>query len=160
MQIRISQEDVTKANTHTIQTLQIQSKTELLADMRGFVSEAARDFGFGEGDVGKIELAIDEACTNIIKHAYRYNPDGIIEIRLSAQQSPDHPKKFVVEIFDSGLSFDSSRYTAPDMTEYFRKLRHGGLGIVLMRKLMDEVEFGPSVAGRNTIRLIKHLPAS
>jgi serine/threonine-protein kinase RsbW len=127
--------------------------------MRTFVSDAARQFGFGEGDVGKIELAIDEACTNIIKHAYRYNPDGIIEIRLSMQQGAEKTRKFIVEILDSGVSFDSSKYTAPDMTEYFRKLRHGGLGIVLMKKLMDEVEFGPSVGDRNTIRMIKYLPA-
>lgn len=147
------------ANKHTIQTLQIQSKTELLADMRTFVSEAAREFGFTEGDVGKIELAIDEACTNIIKHAYKYSPDGIIEIRLSFLNDGAATRKFVVEIFDSGVSFDSSKYTAPDMTEYFRKLRHGGLGIVLMKKLMDEVEFGPAVGDRNTIRLIKYLPA-
>ncbi|MBE0645603.1 MAG: ATP-binding protein, partial [Bacteroidetes bacterium] len=112
--------------------------------MRTFVSDAARHYGFGEGDVGKIELAIDEACTNIIKHAYRYNPDGVIEIRLSMQLGPNDAKKFVVEILDSGISFDSSKYTAPDMTEYFRKLRHGGLGIVLMKKLMDEIEYGPS----------------
>lgn len=147
------------ANPHTIQTLQIQSRTELLADMRGFVSDAARSFGFSEGEVGKIELAIDEACTNIIKHAYKYNPDGIIEIRLSVQNVGKTNRKFIVEILDSGVSFDSSKYTAPDMTEYFRKLRHGGLGIVLMKKLMDEVEFGPSVGNRNTIRLIKYLPA-
>ncbi|MFA6235189.1 MAG: ATP-binding protein [Bacteroidota bacterium] len=127
--------------------------------MRTFVSDAARQFGFGEGDVGKIELAIDEACTNIIKHAYKYNPDGIIEIRLSIQQGKEKTRKFIVEILDSGVSFDSSRYTAPDMTEYFKKLRHGGLGIVLMKKLMDEVEFGPAVGDRNTIRMIKYLPA-
>ena len=127
--------------------------------MRTFVSDAARQYGFGEGDVGKIELAIDEACTNIIKHAYRYNPDGIIEIRLTMQQGPEHKRKFVVEIHDSGISFDSSKYTAPDMTEYFKKLRHGGLGIVLMKKLMDEVEYGPSVGDRNTIRLVKYLPS-
>ncbi|MFZ1731504.1 MAG: ATP-binding protein [Bacteroidota bacterium] len=150
---------MTSQNKHTIQTLQIQSKTELLADMRTFVSDAARQFGFGEGDVGKIELAIDEACTNIIKHAYRYNPDGIIEIRLSVQQGSEKTRKFIVEILDSGVSFDSSKYTAPDMTEYFKKLRHGGLGIVLMKKLMDEVEYGPSVSDRNTIRMIKYLPA-
>ncbi|MDX9758887.1 MAG: ATP-binding protein [Bacteroidota bacterium] len=146
-------------NLHTIQTLQIQSRTELLADMRSFVSNAARAFGFSEGEVGKIELAIDEACTNIIKHAYKYNPDGIIEIRLSVQSAGKTNRKFIVEILDSGVSFDSSKYTAPDMTEYFRKLRHGGLGIVLMKKLMDEVEFGPAVGDRNTIRLIKYLPA-
>ena len=146
-------------NLHTIQTLQIQSRTELLADMRTFVSDAARAFGFSEGEVGKIELAIDEACTNIIKHAYKYNPDGIIEIRLSVQSVGKTNRKFIVEILDSGISFDSSKYSAPDMTEYFRKLRHGGLGIVLMKKLMDEVEFGPAIGNRNTIRLIKYLPA-
>ncbi|MBR9978962.1 MAG: ATP-binding protein [Bacteroidetes bacterium] len=127
--------------------------------MRNFVSDAARRVGFDEGDVGKIELAIDEACTNIIKHAYRFNPDGLIEIRLSTQESGQNSRKFVVEIFDSGLSFDSSQYSAPNMSEYFRKLRHGGLGILLMKKLMDEVEFGPSVGGRNAIRMVKYLPA-
>ncbi len=126
--------------------------------MRTFVSDAARRFGFSESEVGKIELAIDEACTNIIKHAYKFNPDGIIEIRVSTQNDNAAPK-FIVEIFDSGISFDSSRYTAPDMKEYFKKLRHGGLGIVLMKKLMDEVEYGRIGGERNSIRLVKYLPA-
>ena len=127
--------------------------------MRSFVSEAARRFGFAEGDVGQIELAVDEACTNIIKHAYKYNPDGIIEIRISSLNNDSAPSKFVVEIFDSGISFDSSRYTAPDMKEYFKKLRHGGLGIVLMKKLMDEVDYGHLTENQNTIRLVKYLPS-
>lgn len=150
---------MTTQKQHSTRILQIQSKTELLSDMRTFVSEAARAFGFAEGDVGQIELAIDEACTNIIKHAYKYNPDGIIEIRLSTQHGPNRTRKFIVEILDSGVSFDSSKYTAPDMTEYFRKLRHGGLGIVLMKKLMDEVDYRPASGERNTIRLVKYLPS-
>ncbi len=127
--------------------------------MRSFVSDAAQRFGFTEGEVGQIELAVDEACTNIIKHAYKYNPDGIIEIRISSLGSQSIPSKFVVEIFDSGISFDSSKYTAPDMKEYFKKLRHGGLGIVLMKKLMDEVDYGHLGGKQNTIRLVKYLPA-
>ncbi len=143
---------------HTVESLRIQSRTELLSDMRIFVSNAAQRFGFDEDQVGKIELAIDEACTNIIKHAYKYNPDGIIEIRISTLIS-DGKTKFVVDIFDSGISFDSTRYTAPDMNEYFKKLRHGGLGIVLMKKLMDEVEYGQMVGEKNSIRLVKYLPS-
>lgn len=126
--------------------------------MRNFVSDAARRFGFSESEVGKIELAIDEACTNIIKHAYKYNPDGIIEIRVSTQKENATPK-FIVEIYDSGISFDSSKYTAPDMKEYFKKLRHGGLGILLMKKLMDEVEYGHMGDDHNSIRLVKYLPS-
>lgn len=150
---------MTTANKHTIDSLRIQSKTELLSEMRTFVSDAARHFGFSESEVGKIELAIDEACTNIIKHAYKYNPDGIIEIRISSMKNEEAVTKFVVEIFDSGISFDSSKYTAPDMKEYFKKLRHGGLGIVLMKKLMDEVEYGHMSGSKNSIRLVKYLPS-
>jgi serine/threonine-protein kinase RsbW len=147
------------SNKHTVESLRIQSRTELLTDIRTFVADAALRIGFTEDEVGKIELAIDEACTNIIKHAYKYNPDGIIEIRISTTQDSDTPVKFVVDIFDSGISFDSSKYSAPDMKEYFKKLRHGGLGIVLMKKLMDEVEYGQIVGEKNSIRLIKYLPA-
>ena len=145
-------------NKHTVDSLRIKSRTERLAEMRSFVSDAALRFGFGDDEVGKIELAIDEACTNIIKHAYKYNPDGIIEIRISTLKADGHTK-FIVDIFDSGISFDSTRYSAPDMKEYFKKLRHGGLGIVLMKKLMDEVEYGQMVGEKNTIRLVKYLPS-
>ena len=146
-------------NEHTTRSLRINSRTELLGDIRSFVAEAARGFGFDESEVGKIELAIDEACTNIIKHAYRYNPEGVIEIRVSEIRDDGSAPKFIVEIVDSGITFDSSKYTTPDMKEYFRKLRHGGLGIVLMKKLMDEVEYLQAPGQRNTIRLSKYLPA-
>ena len=149
---------MTNENTHNAQILQLPSRTELLNEMRRFVSDAARVFGFGETEVGKIELAIDEACTNIIKHAYRYNPDGLIEIQISSQGANNNqPRKFIVEIHDNGQPFDSNHYTAPDMKEYFKKLRHGGLGIVLIKKLMDEVEYNSHAGMRNTIRLVKYL---
>jgi serine/threonine-protein kinase RsbW len=52
------------------QHLTIESRTERLIEVRDFVSTAAREFGFTDEEVSKIALAIDEACTNIIKHAY------------------------------------------------------------------------------------------
>jgi serine/threonine-protein kinase RsbW len=144
---------------HSTHTLRIRSRTELLSEIREFVSKAARGFGFNDTDVGKIELAIDEACTNVIKHAYGYNPDGIIEIAVTGRSDEGQSPRFIVEIIDSGIPFDSSKYSTPDMKEYFRKLRHGGLGIVLMKKLMDEVEYLHSPGSRNTIRLVKYLPS-
>ncbi len=148
---------MTPTTDHSAKSLRIQSRTELLGNIRSFVSDAARNFGFTEIEVGKIELAIDEACTNIIKHAYKYNPEGTIEIKLSTRKKGNEPAKFIVEIFDNGLSFNAKKYTAPDMKEYFRKLRHGGLGIVLIKKLMDEVEYNFEPGKKNSIRLIKHL---
>lgn len=142
---------------HRDLTLEINSKTELLTDVRKFVSDAAKRFGFLEDDVSKIELAVDEACTNIIKHAYRYDPDGKIKITISRLFSDDQLKKFVIRIFDNGLSFDSSTYPLPDMKEYFKRLKPGGLGIVLMKKLMDEVEYDIKPGISNSIQLVKYL---
>ena len=64
----------------------IRSVTDSLLGVREFVSGAARAFGFSDDDTSKIVLAVDEACTNIIKHAYQYASDREITITL-------HPKK-------------------------------------------------------------------
>jgi serine/threonine-protein kinase RsbW len=148
---------VLEQKRHRDLTLEISSKTELLTDVRRFVSDAAKGFGFRDDDVSKIELAVDEACTNVIKHAYRYNPEGKIRITISRTRSDSRIKKFVIRIFDNGLSFDTDRYALPDMTEYFKRLKPGGLGIVLMKKLMDEVEYDIRPGISNSIQLVKYL---
>ncbi len=145
-------------NRQNTRNLEIMSRTDMLSDVRAFVSGAAKEFGFSADDVAKIELAVDEACTNIIKHAYRFDPAGKITIRVSFvfERTP----RFVVSIFDNGITFDSSKYTAPDMKEYFMQLRHGGLGILLMKKLMDKVEYRTSESDKNLIVLTKYLSAN
>ncbi len=148
---------MSKKTRHSTLTLDILSKTENLERVREFVGDAARDFGFPLDDIANIQLAVDEACTNIIKHAYQYRPDGNIHIGIDTVAKGEAPKKFIVNIFDNGLSFDPMRYSFPDMTEYFLKMRKGGLGIVLMRKLMDEVEFTRLPDQKNAIRLVKYL---
>ena len=144
---------MTTSTPHIERTLEISSRTELLEQARSFVSEAARTFGFSDDDVSNIELAVDEACTNIIKHAYRDNPDG--RIRLTVSTSDD--LRFTVVIHDNGVGFDATHYTMPDMREYFLKPRKGGLGIVLMKRLMDEVEYDVRQGRSNSIRLVKYL---
>jgi len=143
-------------SNHSTLSLEIHSRTELLADVRDFVTHAARQFGFDETDVGKIELAVDEACTNIIKHAYKFDPEGMIQIRI-AHTNRNQKGKFAVTILDTGAVFDVRHYSKPDMKDYFAKLRKGGLGIVLMYKLMDEVEYGFSPDKKNSITLVKYL---
>jgi len=129
----------------------------MLSHVREFVTGAATDFGFSEEEVGNIEIAVDEACTNIIKHAYRFSPDGLIKIKISTFVQKNRSGKFIIRIVDNGSSFDTTSYTPPDMTEYFRKLRRGGLGILLMKKLMDEVEYDIEPGPKNLIKLVKYL---
>ena len=59
-------------------TKSILSRTDKLLEVREFVLEAARNSGFSEEEASKIVLAVDEACTNVIKHAYQFAPDRTI----------------------------------------------------------------------------------
>lgn len=133
-------------------TLHIESRTERLIAVREFVSEAARRFGFTDEDVSKIALAVDEACTNVIKHAYRFDPDRDIAITVR-----DGDGAFEVTIRDSGTGFDPARLQAPDMQDYFSHYRKGGLGVYLMKRLMDKVEYDIDPGKRNEVRLTKYL---
>ena len=133
------------------QTLTIESKTERLIDVREFVSAAAREFGFNDEEVSKIALAIDEACTNVIKHAYKFDPGKKIAVTISPSNA-----SFVVEISDSGRHFDPGSIASPDMKEYLTHYRRGGLGVYLMKSLMDKVEYHIAPGG-NRVRLTKFL---
>ena len=135
------------------QTLKIDSKTDQLVAVREFVSQAAYASGFNDEDVSKIALAVDEACTNVIKHAYRFERDKKITISVQA----DHGK-FEISIVDNGKQFDPSKVEAPDMKEYLSTYRRGGLGVYLMKSLMDKVEYDIEPGKRNQVRLTKHIP--
>ena len=134
-------------------SIKIESRTERLIAVRDFVSEAARSFGFGDEDISKIALAVDEACTNIIKHAYRSDPTKIIWVNVSAGNGT-----FMIAIQDEGARFNPSQVHPPDMKEYLTHYRRGGLGIYLMKSLMDKVEYSIAPGKSNEVRLTKYLP--
>ncbi len=134
------------------QSIKIESKTERLIDVRDFVSTAARESGFADEEVSKIALAIDEACTNIIKHAYNFDPAHEIAVTVKRDK-----KAFEVRIADNGKGFNPGNVPAPDMKEYLSHFRRGGLGVYLMRSLMDKVEYS-ILPGKNEVRLVKYLP--
>jgi serine/threonine-protein kinase RsbW len=129
----------------------ILSRTDNLLDVREFVGSAARMFGFAEEDIANIVLAVDEACTNIIKHAYQYATDK--EIEISIYQSN---RSFEIRIFDNGRTFDPSSLRPPDLKEHIGHLRRGGLGVYLMKRLMDKVEYNFNPGKRNEVRLTKY----
>lgn len=132
--------------------LTVKSKTENLSEIREFVSNAAKDFGFNQSAIENIILAVDEACTNIIKHAYKYNAEGEIKITIKFKG-----EKFSIEIRDYGNTFDANTIPPPDLKKYYEQHRVGGLGMFLMKKLMDEVQYD-SVPGKyNKVCLSKKL---
>ena len=135
------------------ETIQIESRTERLIAVREFVSDAARTLGFGDEDVSKIALAVDEACTNVIKHAYRFDPSRTIQVSVRTRNGA-----FEVAIRDDGVQFNPTQVQNPDMKEYLSHYRRGGLGVYLMKSLMDKVEYEMTPGKMNEVRLIKYLP--
>ena len=133
-------------------SMTIKSRTEKLALVREFVSDAARRFGFDEEAINKIALAVDEACTNVIKHSYKFATDKDIDISVAAKGS-----SFEIVIRDQGKAFDPEAVKKPDMKEYLSQYRRGGLGMYLMRSLMDNVEYHALPGSKNEVRMSKTL---
>lgn len=133
-------------------TLKVKSRTENLSSIRDFVSSAASEVNISKDIIENIILAVDEACTNIIKHAYKYSPDGEIIIKIKPSKS-----KFEIKILDYGLTFEPDKIPEPDLQKYYRQRRVGGLGIYLMRTLMDEVKFSTVPGKYNEVSLVKNI---
>ena len=134
--------------------LKIPGKSGNLEVIRNFVSDIAFRIGFDKKSVHEIELAVDEACTNIIEHAYEYDESKDIDVLVKTDL-----KQLTVIISDKGKSFNHKDVKMPDMQEYMKELRVGGLGIYLMKTLMDEVNYHTS-NGVNKVHMVKYLKDS
>jgi serine/threonine-protein kinase RsbW len=124
---------------------------EQLDEIREFVGAAALDAGMDNKEIYAVQLATDEACTNVIEHAYGGERNGQIEITCHVQDGT-----LTVMIHDHGKSFDPNQVPEPNLNADLSKRRIGGLGIYLMRKLMDEVSYEASTETGNTLTLLKH----
>lgn len=132
--------------------LKVKSKTENLSIIRDFINTSAADAGLKADVIESIILAVDEACTNIIKHAYKSFPDG--ELIIKTKSTLD---RFVISITDFGNSFEPEMIPEPDLQKYYRQRRIGGLGMYLMKTLMDDVKY-KSIPGKyNEVLLSKNL---
>lgn len=127
------------------------SSTRHLEEVRRFVEEVGLEAHLPANTVEQFKLAVDEACTNVIKHAYKGNDAQQIDISVIVE-----PDRFTVSIRDEGESFRPAEYRNPDLMESARARRPGGFGIHIMRRLMDQVEY--NTKGRiNEVCLTKFL---
>lgn len=121
-----------------------------LARLASFAAAAAAEVGFDNLQVSRIELAVDEACSNIIDHAYA-GQSGEIVIEVSGERN----HSLLIVIIDQGKPFDPDSVQAYTPSESLDDTKVGGLGLHLMRQTMDEVrfEFGvPGVGNRLTMQ--------
>lgn len=133
-----------------MRTVQFVAKFENLDEIRDFVGVIAREAGFRDRDVYNIQLATDEAASNIMEHAYEGVTDGMLEI--SCGMDGDAIR---IVFVDHGDPFDPSDVPAPDLSADLSDRKIGGLGIYLMHKLMDEVHYQSDSGKNNTLTMIK-----
>ena len=133
-------------NTYSIS---VQASTKHLAEVRNFVAKYAAEFGFKKQDVADIRLAVDEAYTNIIKHSYKNDEKQSVDIELGYDND-----RFWISLLDTGDAFDPSTYSQPDVRQKIKEKKRGGVGVYLIRKLMDNVEYLKQ-GSKNEIRMIK-----
>ncbi|HLP28206.1 MAG TPA: ATP-binding protein [Candidatus Didemnitutus sp.] len=140
-------------SNHT-ENISISASTDSLRTIREFISSQIHDCGFTEFEENGVVLAVDEACANLIAHAFSHDASQSIEILVAVDD-----RDVRIEISDTARPFDPGTIEHPNMDDYFRERRVGGLGISLMRRVMDEVEYRPATQDqpRNTLVLTKRL---
>jgi serine/threonine-protein kinase RsbW len=99
--------------------------------------------------LGDLKLALTEACTNSVRHAYA-DGEGTVEILYEL-----HDDKLVVEVVDEGGGF--VRPAAPNSASLEEELAEGGLGIAIIEALADEFEIRERAQGGSSLRFVKHL---
>lgn len=126
------------------------ARFEFLDEIRSLVAQVAREGGFSEKDIYSLQLAADEAASNIIEHAYAGVSDAVLEITCDMRGS-----ELVITMRDTGKPFDPSKVKQPNLKADLSERQIGGLGLYLMRKLMDDVRYETNAKTGNLLTMIK-----
>lgn len=132
--------------------LEVPSSTENLAMIRDFVTSVGEHAGMTAAEIGKLELAVDEACANVIEHAYAR--DDTKEVAVRAKYDED---ALEIIVSDTGRGFDPASVEQKPLNELMATRSSGGLGMQLIKKLMDEVHYENVPGRKNELRMVKKL---
>lgn len=128
-----------------VHNLSVPAEESQLSKVRDFIAGCCEEAGFSTRETNNTKLAVDEACTNVIKHAYKDVVGNIdIEVRVS-------PGNVWVKIFDTGERFDFASVKDPDLDQYVETGKKGGLGVFLINRLMDDVQYRAGHAGNELV---------
>lgn len=123
---------------------------ESLAKIGEFVTRAAEAAGFDAHEIYAVQLAVDEACSNIIQHAYGGESRGTIECNCRVV-----PEALIITLKDHGRSFDPQAVPEPNLEAPLEEREAGNLGLYFIRQLMDEVHFRRTSGSLNTLTMVK-----
>jgi anti-sigma regulatory factor (Ser/Thr protein kinase) len=133
--------------------MELRSNPEILCVVRGALGPLTEKLGFPEAECRAVVLAVDEALTNIIRHAYRGHAERPIELsfrRIQLRRDGARREALEIKVVDRGVKIDSAKLCGRPLEE----VRPGGLGLHLIRQSMDTIEFRRK-DGRNQLRMLK-----
>jgi serine/threonine-protein kinase RsbW len=134
-------------NGSGIVELTIPARAEFIALCRLALTGLARTRALAPDLVADVKLALTEACSNSIRHAYREGREGVVEVRYELRED-----RIAVEVSDEGDGFDPAA-----LEQQARELDEGGLGIAIIRALTDELDIGAGPGGRGSrLRFTKY----
>ena len=123
---------------------------ENLKGVRDFIRGTLKTHGVHEIQISEMVLALDEMCSNLMIHSHQCNPDDLFELHISVQKG----NPVVFELIDDGTVFDINQFNEPEIGNLVHEKRKGGLGIRLVKSIMDKVEYHHQ-SGKNICRLVK-----
>ncbi|HMV46740.1 MAG TPA: ATP-binding protein [Blastocatellia bacterium] len=132
--------------------LQVPSSTENLALIREFVTSVGRQATLGEEEISKLELAVDEACANVIEHAYGHDTAKAVSVRAVFDD-----EKLLISVIDEGRGFDPTQVQSESVEQLVHERASGGLGLRLIRTLMDEVKYEIVPGEKNELHMTKRI---
>jgi serine/threonine-protein kinase RsbW len=132
--------------------LKVRAALENVPPILDCVGKTARAAGLDDHTVHQIQVAVDEACANVVEHAYCGMPPGDMQVTCSLSSD-----RIVIRVRDWGHSFEPALVAEPDISAPLEERDLGGLGLFLIRRLMDDVQFTFDPQKGNEVLMVKHL---
>lgn len=133
--------------------LEIDAKLSVLSEVREFIKRPALSLGFDDRAIHSMQLAVDEAVTNIIIHGYG-SQGGPIKITTLIDDDA-----LVIRLLDKAKHFDPTTLPPPDLSKPPEERPAGGVGVFLMREAMDQLTYHPASGGGNELIMVKRKTA-
>ena len=131
--------------------LQISCNRQNLKNVRELIARSLDGTKLSGVEINSLVLAVDEVCANVIIHSNKCNENEKLEVFTELKEN-----EVIFEVIDNGRGYDLRKHEAPNLKEIVKSKRKGGVGLLLVQKIMDEIDFIPYNKG-HIIRLIKHI---
>jgi len=142
---------ITYKIVEVLSKIRVPAKLDHLHTLIDIVSNCAKEQGLGGKRINEIEIATEEALVNIFHYAYQ-EQEGDVEISCKTE----HGRAFIIEITDAGMPFNPLSVSEPDTTLDVAERQIGGVGVFLIKKLMDDVIYRRD-GNKNILELVVNL---